>query len=339
MDEARQNDQRSLKKRLVFFLKLAVSLGIIAWIFTWIPLAGVWEALRTAHLWALGGALAFWFGAHVLSARRTRLLTRHQGMSLRTMDIFRISAVTSFYKMALPGGVGGSLIRWYKMSRPDGKPIEAFNVMMYDRVINALVLILLGAAFMFVDRSFARHPFAWPAVAVLGMALVIHLGMYLVAFNGRLAGWVTRRIAPFLPMRIREPVCRLASCADHFNELGHALRIRIWAYAVTGRILNLLMYYLLIIAVGLPLGFATVAWVRTAVFLIVLIPVTFSGLGLREGAMLLLLTPYGVDPEHIVAFSMLVFIAILFHAGIGGAYEILDGLTRGRAGRVRRANP
>ncbi len=339
MNESGQHDRRSMKKRVAFFLKLAISLCIITWIFTWIPLAGVWEALRTAKPWAWGGALICWGARLFLTARRTRLLTRHQGMSLRTMDIFRISAVTSFYKLALPGGVGGGLIRWYKMARPDGKPIEAFNVMMYDRVINALVTILLGAVFLFADRSVTTHPYVWTALAVLGIALVIHAGMYLVAFNGHLAGWVTRRIAPFLPMRMRDSVHRLASCADHFHQLDHVLRIKVWSYAITGRMLNLLMYYLFAVALSLPLGFATVAWVRTVVHLIVMIPITISGLGLREGAMLLFLSPYGIEPEHIVAFSMMVFIAILLHAGLGAVYEIVHALSKGRIGGMRRAQP
>ncbi len=58
------------------------------------------------------------------------------------------------------------------------------------------------------------------------------------------------------------------------------------------------------------------------VYLLILIPISFSGLGVREGAMLLLLIPYGVDAESTVAFSMLSFLAILIMGFWGGGYEL-----------------
>ena len=101
--------------------------------------------------------------------------------------------------------------------------------------------------------------------------------------------------------------------------------------AVIGRLVNLLMYFFFALALFLPLTYVTLAWVRTVVYLLVLLPVSFSGLGVREGAMLLLLGPYGIEPAHIVALSMLVFIAVLLHAAVGGVYEIADAFTHTRS--------
>ena len=54
-----------------------------------------------------------------------------------------------------------------------------------------------------------------------------------------------------------------------------------------------------------------------------MIPISVSGLGLREGASLLLLGGYGIAAEQIVAFSLLVFtVSVVFVGLLGGFLEV-----------------
>jgi len=75
-------------------------------------------------------------------------------------------------------------------------------------------------------------------------------------------------------------------------------------------------------ALGLELSLLTIGWVRSAVVLIAMLPVSLGGIGLREGAFLYFLTPCGVGQEQAVAYSFLVFIvAVLFLGILGGIVE------------------
>ena len=53
---------------------------------------------------------------------------------------------------------------------------------------------------------------------------------------------------------------------------------------------------------------------------------SFSGLGVREGAWLLLLAPLGIPAAHAVAYGLLYFLCVMAVAGVGGLLFAVRGL-------------
>jgi len=53
-----------------------------------------------------------------------------------------------------------------------------------------------------------------------------------------------------------------------------------------------------------------------------MLPLTLAGLGIREGAWLLLLRDSGLPPERIVAFSLFYFVSNLLVGSVGGAHNV-----------------
>ena len=60
-------------------------------------------------------------------------------------------------------------------------------------------------------------------------------------------------------------------------------------------------------ALDLALPLLTVAWLRAAAILIAILPISVSGLGVREGALLVLMAPYDISSAQAIAFSLLAF--------------------------------
>jgi hypothetical protein len=84
-------------------------------------------------------------------------------------------------------------------------------------------------------------------------------------------------------------------------------------------------------AVGLEISPLTLGWVRTAVMVLVMLPITIAGFGVREGALVAVLAQYGIPGEEAVAFSLLMFaLATLPNGAIGGALEAWRLLRPGR---------
>jgi hypothetical protein len=75
-------------------------------------------------------------------------------------------------------------------------------------------------------------------------------------------------------------------------------------------------------AVLAGLNFVQIGWLRSAVVLVQLLPVSFSGLGIREGTFVLLSEPYGVTGALAVSMSLLLFGKNLFIGAIGGIIEL-----------------
>jgi uncharacterized membrane protein YbhN (UPF0104 family) len=68
-------------------------------------------------------------------------------------------------------------------------------------------------------------------------------------------------------------------------------------------------------------GLAEVTWARACYTLVLLLPITFAGLGAREGVLILLLRPYGVTGADAVALSFIQLGGTFILAILGGIFE------------------
>jgi uncharacterized protein (TIRG00374 family) len=95
----------------------------------------------------------------------------------------------------------------------------------------------------------------------------------------------------------------------------------------TAQLLGVFCYYLLAASLNLNLSLISVGWLRSAVILTTMIPISISGIGLREGAMMILLQYYGLTGDQAIAYSLLVFTTTVLAAGLlGGLFEAVRQL-------------
>ena len=85
--------------------------------------------------------------------------------------------------------------------------------------------------------------------------------------------------------------------------------------------------YFLAISLNIDISIINIGWVRSVINLLTTLPISFSGLGLREGGFIVLLKTYGVSGANAVTLSFLVFATTLFIGGIGGVLEAKNLLS------------
>jgi uncharacterized membrane protein YbhN (UPF0104 family) len=92
----------------------------------------------------------------------------------------------------------------------------------------------------------------------------------------------------------------------------------IWQIFFLGRL------YVLFKAFALPLGFMDVAWMGSLVMLLQILPISFAGLGVREGAYAYLFTLFHLPPEKGMLIGILFFAQMLIFAGMGAFLELTE---------------
>jgi uncharacterized membrane protein YbhN (UPF0104 family) len=80
----------------------------------------------------------------------------------------------------------------------------------------------------------------------------------------------------------------------------------------------------LMAAASLPLTLVDVAWMGSLVLLLQTLPISFAGIGLREGAYAYLFSLYKLPPEKGILIGVLFFSQMLIMASVGGIFEFLD---------------
>lgn len=308
-------DETAVRWGWVFKWALSiVLLGLVLW---YVPLEEISKELGEAKPgWVISG-FGLFFVMRVASAYRMHVITRHQEMSLSTFEIFKIGLVTSFFGLFLPGHIAGGAIRWHMLSSKDKKGVEALASMTFDRVNDTIVLISLGCICLFVASPSSASPaIPWILVGTLAVLLIL----YTVLLNPRTTRLSIRVLAALgLYQRpwFNSVLTRLGDSMARFHQFPGIARIQLWGLSFIYHVLGTLVFVLLAGAVDLGLSFANCAWLRAILHLLFILPISVSGIGVRESALVVLLAPFGITSAQAVAYSFLQMTGLLIVAGIG----------------------
>jgi uncharacterized protein (TIRG00374 family) len=299
-------------------VKLVVTGSILYYIFSFVPLGDVVGALRGARIPYVLLAVPLVLSSPLLSAGRLKVLTDAQGISASIGQLTQINLITSFYGLALPGQLAGGAIRWHKLSRLAGRRTEALAAIAYSRLYYLAMLTLLGVTFLVLDLPRGVHP-AWVIGLVVLFAFLIGAG-YLVARADR---------SPLLRRLGTEGsgvVGRLASATGQYRRLPRGAWLRIVTLSAVENLAGTIAVYLLALSVSIDVPFISIGWIRAVVQALTNLPVSISGLGVREGGLIVLLEPFGVAGAAAVALSFLMLARSLLLGAIGAALEIQSTL-------------
>jgi uncharacterized membrane protein YbhN (UPF0104 family) len=303
--------QRAL---LVFLLKLAVGIGLLAIFFFRLDANQIFQAFSSARLSYVLLALVAYLIGKTLTAVRWALLARPLGFSNPLKDFVAFYYIGMFFNLVGPSTLGGDAGKVFYLSRetsaaPERSRAEAAALavvsILADRIVGMAGLVWIGAAALL----------AFPEHVVLVPPLVRY-ATYALAF-GPVVAWPSFAFGRRLLQRTDHPL------AKKLHALGNAYWNR---PGVLARAAGLSLGFHLIqvwiqILIGRALGFET-PWSYACVFfplvdIITMLPVSFSGIGLREGGLLYFLSKLGVAPEKAVACGIL-WLAIVIASGLVG---------------------
>jgi uncharacterized protein (TIRG00374 family) len=311
------------KKRELFWPRYLLAVLLLAGIVYAVPIREVWNALKTSRPMPLIAALAILLAGRLLVSVRTKILTDGQDLSLSTVRLFEISCASTFYGVALPGSFSGGIVRWYRLSRPDGNRSGALAAVASERAVDFLVLALFGLLCWMADAQPDRPPVvAWGLSAAAGICLLITL----FAFTG-LWGMTDMKIRgiahrmKFLPEAAVGSIARIAGAFALYREMGRNKLFLLFGVSILFHALVTVSQYLMIVSLGLGVSLISIGWVRAFTVFLTAVPLTPSGLGVREVSLVMLLLPIGVSAPQAIAFSLLQFAGLLLIALVGALFD------------------
>ena len=316
-------------------LKGAITCGLLYAIFTTIPLTQVTRAIASAKALPIAMALLLMIVQRCLGACRTKRLVDQQGISLSVRQVLGISYSSTFYGLLLPGAYSGGLVRWYKLSRGRGTSTRALAVIAFDRLADAIALVSVGLACWLL--SLPSNPHGAIGLGLLTVLAGLLCG-YGLMFDGRVArgvlGPLTRRNWSWVPQPIRAKWNDWLATTREFHDLSLKSLVGIAGWSLAVQLAGIVALYLFTRSLGVEVPLVTLAWVRACVQLLTMLPITFAGVGVREGGLVLLLQPYGIAGSDAVALGFLSFAGLLVAAGIGAVVELKGFFTTSRGPMV-----
>jgi uncharacterized protein (TIRG00374 family) len=305
-------------RRLLF--QLVVTVAVLAYVLSITPLEEIFAVLGTAQPGYIALALLLQIATRVPAAVRMKVFTDAQHLGLGIPTLLSVMFATTFYGLLLPGALAGGagLMKYVQHGAAAGRALVS---MVANRTTEILATLAAGAYWWMLDGRLTGIG----AVLFVGFTVAILLAVYRLLF-GR-----SHTLAAALDHLTRGSklsetfVCRkLRASADHLarvRELPQRATLVVLFASLAQDLLAAATFSMFAQALGLELSFVAVAWMRAAVHLLVQLPVSIFGLGVREGALVLLAAPYGIAAPQAVAWSFAIFAGTLAAAMAGGLVE------------------
>jgi uncharacterized protein (TIRG00374 family) len=306
---------RARRRRLVLAARIAASvamLGVLYWRmpeFEWSALVPQWSP-RT--VWLLFGAVALTAGAIVLSALRWQAVLKALDRPSGLRQLISLSFAGQFVSNVLPTTIGGDVLRVSRLSKTNGDPADTFASVVLERLSGWLVLPLITFFGLAIN----------PGLRVLGQATLLAL---LIA-----AGTLLALVAVLVSADHQRLGGRFTTGEGWRRFVGAVhtgvVKMRRHPMSALGVILAGLAYQLVLcLAATMAAAALGIAWLGLtpllaflpAVLIAQVLPIGISGLGIREGAFVIFLTPLGVPAEQAVALGLMLYVLNLLVSLIG----------------------
>ena len=308
-----------MSKKTWTILRIAFAIAIIGFLLTKISAADVINTILSAKLQFVIPAVILNLSAWYVASYRLKLFSEIQGLAISTIRAFEITLSTLFYGLFLPGGnLTTSVIKFYKLSWKDKKLSEGFIAIALDRLFATTALCLVGISFWMISIPDDSSEFVISMVlALLGLGVFFFIMFF--DKEHRVINWSMR-----LANRVYHStkLNNFVKGLDGLGKISLGYYLYIIFVSVVVHLINVSAFYLLLHSMDLDISFVTIGWIRSVVIMITIIPLTISGIGLREISFIYLLGAFGINNSSAFAYSILVFAVTRLVPGLlGGLIE------------------
>jgi glycosyltransferase 2 family protein len=273
-----------IPRTLIFVLKLAVSSLSLYLVFSKVDVRDfVLMLAKIGPLFFLVAALPYIL-AQVLSTWRWKLLLPEH---FRFGRLFSLYMIGSFFNSFLPGVIGGDAIKAYYLNKDAKKISLTLASVFMDRYFGYASLMIIGiSAFPFAYGYFGPTAYRW-----------IMPGIF-VAFVA--ASFL------FFGLKMGKRFNSVAEIYEYFGKLKSRQDVIVKAVLLSFvvQLLNFVMVIILALAMGENIPLIALFVFLPIIITVTTIPISVSGLGVREGSFVLLLGLINVRPEVATSLSL-----------------------------------
>jgi len=305
----------SSKKKdiVIFLLKALVTAACLWWLSRYFDYEQIRTALAGINPLLLIIAIALHFLSFLAGGVRWWLLFRHLNGTIAFRQLWPSYYLGVFYNNLLPSVYGGDLARTARLYAAGYGGNELVSSAFVDRMLGLISIISMGVlALAFAPAEFENRL----ATGVLGLCM---LGVVAMVAIAALPQWTKLIDAGF--GRRWPRVHALLSCFPRYRT-APGLLLAAFGLSVLNQLLVVLVLLMLAPGLGVHLPVFQFIVVLVLVFLVSSLPISLGGLGAREGAMMSLLLPLGVDAASVLALSV-VYLLVLWSSTLPGAFMLL----------------
>lgn len=293
---------RKLNKIALLIIKLAISSGLLYYVLSKVGAEKVLAIIRTISPFAFIFAITIYIFSIYISTMRWRLLLPNEFKEKKLFSFYMIGA---FFNTFLPGVIGGDAVKTYYLYKEINSGSISLSSVFMDRYVGFVSLMTMGLVAYIIGFNYLKGSLIeWLLPAII---LAFLIGSFVV-----------------FGLRFGKRIRVLSQFYDYFDNYRNqkALITKTLFLSLIVQTLNIIAIYVITLGLGQHISLMYFFIFFPVITTISTLPISISGIGVREGAFVLLFGLVGIKPEMATAMSFAWFLSVAF-GGLTGLFEYL----------------
>ena len=263
--------------------------------------------------------------APIVKAYKYFLLIRGTSLSVSIIRLVKIDFIARFYGLILPSALGPAAVRWYKITKnKKGKSFFLASTMV-ERLIFIFISLLCGTLpLFFYSDNLNIISLRQNLYGLMFIAYTLLIAALIYFFSSKTQNFFNRATRSMI--RIKKD-SRVDQFLNNFSLKDSSFTIigALSLLSLLWQLIFLLRIYFLFHSTNISFTFIEAMWMGSLVLLLQILPVSFAGIGVREGAYAYLFTLFELPAEKGVLVGVLFLAQMLIISAIGAACTLFEG--------------
>ncbi len=314
-----KNAWQKHRKKLFNALRILVSIVLIVLIVRSVDLATLWHVLQSANPWYLAAALIVSILGVAVRAVRWQILLRDQAVPASLGELTTLWFISFLFTNLLPSGIGGDAIKAYELSRSTGQGAQVVSTVLVDRFMGLFALQAIALVALLFSWQLIPSQIAIFTVIIFGVSALV---AWIISSKPLWQG-LAQRLPLFARLLAIRPVHALVTSLQSYSR---GALLRSFAVGISFNVLLITMNVLLGYALRIELSLLYYLVFVPITSVVLIAPVSFAGLGVREGTYVYLFTQAGTAQAVALSLSLMVYVIGTVAPGVvGGVAYLLRG--------------
>jgi len=305
-----------MKKRLMYFIKLAIGLSLLAYLlFYKTEPKMVLGVLTNSNLLLLLLSFSLHSVGIYISAVRWKILLDNSDANYSIIQLMKSYLVANFFNHFLPTRFGGDIVRISDTKKTKSGISGSVSIVAVERTTGIIILLGFALVSSLIKLDFVMElPFILISMGIglFGLILILLFLKFIKRdfflrfdFNNKFLKKLFSKINLFHN-----------SLLDSVENRLILKKVFFWSFLLQVNVV--IHYYLIGLAIGLKIPFLDYFFTIPILLFALTLPITVNGLGVREIVLNAFFIYYGYDLSFAIGFSAVDLIFNLILGVIGG---------------------
>ncbi|MEW6088426.1 MAG: lysylphosphatidylglycerol synthase transmembrane domain-containing protein [bacterium] len=261
-----------------------------------------------------------------IATYRWQTLLSGRDIKIEFKKLLNFNFIGLFFNSFLPGASSGDFVKMYKVVNHCEDKIYAGISVLAERIIGIYsISVLVLAACIFSFKMLPRELI----FAILSMIFVIYYALFLfISLKSWITGLMDKSQGSEKALDKIKQYIIIFYEAMHFFITHRKVLLKVLFYSLLMQILSIISCYFVARAAGLDLSVFYFFIFVPIVFLATVIPISLSGIGVREGIFVYLFNKVNVPSEEAIFISLLYFSVGMMFSLAGGVVHFISNIKK-----------